>query len=162
MYVGDYRTGPAWGYTIGFDETLNQPEVIVFDVPSRSAAVLFEKVFKELRAGLLILEDGMIWPPGEPHACVWRKVHPSHIDCEEGWFTLALHRRARVTGKRFGLEAFQFVLSDNDGRLPWEVGYDEALRALQPALYLPHDAPAATCGEARPVTPDADRAGQLR
>lgn len=40
------------------------------------------------------------------------------------------------TGMPFEFEAFQLVLSDNDGRLPWDGGYDEDLRPLQPALYL--------------------------
>ncbi|HEY0647892.1 hypothetical protein [Phenylobacterium sp.] len=39
----------------------------------------------------------------------------------------------------FGFNAFQLVLSDNDGRMPWDDGYDERLRPLQPALYLPLD-----------------------
>lgn len=34
-------------------------------------------------------------------------------------------------------EAYQLVLGDADGRLPWEVGYDEHLRPRQRALYEP-------------------------
>jgi hypothetical protein len=46
-------------------------------------------------------------------------------------------RRFASTGMRAGLEAYQFVLSDPDGLLPWEPGYDERLRHLQHALWEP-------------------------
>jgi hypothetical protein len=137
MYVGDYATAPTWAYTIGFDETLDQPEIIVFDAPRRSASALFWRTFEALRSGSLVLEDGAARLDDAGQGAVWRKVHPSHIDCAEGWLAFAQHRRAKVTGKPFGLEAFQYVLPDQDGRMPWDAGYDESLRPLQPALYLP-------------------------
>lgn len=62
-------------------------------------------------------------------------MHPDWIDAPEGWFTFALWRRALRTGKTFGLEAFQLVLSDEAGHFPWDEGYDERLRPLQPALW---------------------------
>lgn len=139
IYVGDYETAPTWVYTLGFDETLNQPEIIVFDLPQTDANRLLWQVFDELRAGLLVLDDGKAWPDGEAHPAVWRKVHPSQIDTAEGWLALAVRRRAQRTGFNFGLEAFQLVLSDEQGRLPWQDGYDERLRPLQPELYLSLD-----------------------
>lgn len=137
IYVGDYHTAPTWTYTIGFEETLGKPEVIVFDVPQDAANALLWEVFTQLKDGRLVLEDGKVWPEGEEKPCAWRKVDPSQIVSEEGWFTLAMMRSLARTGMPFGFEAFQLVLSDNDGRLPWEDGYDERLRGLQPALYLP-------------------------
>ena len=37
----------------------------------------------------------------------------------------------------FAPEAYQFVLPDREGVLPWEPDYDESLRPLQRALYGP-------------------------
>ena len=111
-YVGDYRTAPTWAYTIGFDETLDHPEIVVCDATRPAATRLFWRVFDEVRSGALVIEDGLAWPPEE--------------DC-----------RSARTGFRHGLEAYQFVLSDAEGFLPWEAGYDERLRRLQPALYEP-------------------------
>ncbi|HEY0647891.1 MAG TPA: DUF4262 domain-containing protein [Phenylobacterium sp.] len=65
VYVGDYSTAPTWTYTIGFDETLGQPEVIVFDIPQDSANALLWEVFAQIKDGRLILEDGKVWPEGE-------------------------------------------------------------------------------------------------
>ena len=131
-YVGAYDTPPAWSYTVGFDETLNHPELVVFDLPKKSAVCTLGYFYDEIRAGRVLVEDG-----GDASAsntrCVWRKAHPDQLP---EWLPLALWRRYAVTGKRHGLEAFQLVLSDPDGRLPWEDGYDERLRTLQPALWL--------------------------
>ena len=51
VYVGDYSTAPTWTYTIGFDETLGQPEVIVFDIPQDSANALLWEVFTQIKEG---------------------------------------------------------------------------------------------------------------
>lgn len=137
IYVGDYRSAPTWVYTVGFDETLNQPEVVIFDLPRAAAAEVLWDIFTELKDKALVFEDGKVWRDSEGHPSVWRKVHPSQIDSDENWFGLAVGRRAEVTGQPFGLEVFQLVLSDGEGRLPWADGYDERLRPLQPELYLP-------------------------
>jgi hypothetical protein len=132
VYVGDYAQAPSWVYTVGFQGSLGQPEIIVFDLPRPSAGELVAHVHDELRTGRLVLEDGCEWASASSR-CVWRRVHEDHL---AEWLTLAFVP-AMLAG---GLEAFQLVLSDVEGRLPWEGGYDERLRALQPALYEPADA----------------------
>jgi hypothetical protein len=135
VYVGDYASSPTWAYTIGFDDTLDQPEVIVFDASREGASRLFVEAFNRLKAGTLVFEDWLEWPEDSEGRGVWRKVHPTRFD--EGWLTLAEHRRWKRTGQKRGLEAFQYVLPDHDGRLPWQVGYDEKLRHRQIALWSP-------------------------
>jgi uncharacterized protein DUF4262 len=131
VYVSDYHTAPSWAYTIGFDETLDHPELIAFDLPRAAASELFARSFAAIRERSLMIEDGLQGPFTETR-CVWRKVHPDHL---AEWLTLACIRRFDRTGRRVGLEAYQFVLSDSAGLLPWEAGYDERLRPRQPALY---------------------------
>lgn len=134
VYVGEYRRPPAWAYTIGFDETLDHPEIVLFDVPQASANEVMWRVFSDVKSGALVIEDGLVWPPGDPIRLVWRKVHPWQID---QWLNHACIRRHRRAGKRYGLEAYQLVLPDPQGVLPWEPGYEEDLRPRQPALYEP-------------------------
>ena len=136
IYVGDYQTAPTWTYTLGFRETLGQPEVIVFDIPQDAANGLLWEVFQQLKDGRLVLEDGKVWPEGEERPCVWRKVDQTQIESELGRFTLATMRSIVRTGMPYDFDAYQLVLSDNDGRMPWDEGYDERLRSLQPGLYL--------------------------
>lgn len=138
VYVGDYREAPTWAYTIGLDGTLDHPELVVFDLTREDATEVFWTAIDEIRAGTLKLEDGVAWPAASDAPGVWRKVHPDHVD---EWLPLAGMRRFAKAGKRYGLQAFQFVLSDH-GTMPWEPGYDERLRARQPALYEPTDRPA--------------------
>lgn len=149
MYVGDYRTAPTWSYSIGFSETLDQPEVIIFDLPQEAANALLWEAFSELKDGRLKLEDGKVWAEAGDKPCVWRKVHPSQLESEAGWLTFASLRSLVRRGTPFGLEAFQLVLSDNDGRLPWESGYDERLRPLQPSLYEPLEGEATSLATGR-------------
>jgi hypothetical protein len=137
IYVGDYRTAPTWVYTLGFDETLDQPELVIFDIPQDVANGLLHKAFQDVKAGELVLQDGQSWIIDGQRFGVWRKVHPSQIDGPDLWLAAAVNRREARTGRRFGLEAFQLVVGDENGHMPWDTGYDERLRLRQPALYQP-------------------------
>lgn len=134
-----HEPAPRFLYTVGFDETLNQPELIIFDQPVEAALNEFHTAFQQLQTGDLALEDGMIWSQEGRSRCVARKVHPKQI--AGGWFGLARERRRIVKGDADGLQAFQFVITDKSGFLPWEPGYDESVRKWQPALYEPPQSP---------------------
>lgn len=137
IYVGDYQgPPPSWAYTVGFWESAGSPEIIVFDLPRQAANDLLWNAYTQLRSGDLTIRDGEPWTAENGVSPVWRRVHPSQLDADEGWFALARWYRFRQTG-RDDLEVFQLVLPDNAGALPWQPGYDEQLRPLQPALYLP-------------------------
>jgi hypothetical protein len=129
--------GDRFIYTVGFEETLSHPELIIFDTPYDVAVREFRTAFEGLRHGELRLEDGMVWAEDDQGRCVLRKVHPSQAD--RGWFGLAGERRRGLKGAREGLEGFQFVLADKSGHFPWEPGYDEAVRKFQPTLYEPQE-----------------------
>ena len=137
VYVGDYEQAPTWVYTIGLTETLNQPEVVLFDIPQADANSLLWTVAEALKEGSLTLVDGLPWPEDADSKMIWRKVHPSQIDSPDTWFAAALGRRRNQRKGAGGLEVFQLVLPDREGRSPWDVGYDETVRVRQPALYLP-------------------------
>lgn len=132
--VGAYEAVLTWAYTMGFAETLGQPEMIVFDAPAAVANGLFHRAFEELRSGALTMEDGKAWVVEGDRIGVWRQVHPSRVDADD-WLLATVNRREAQTGER-RLDVFQLVCADPDGRLPWEGGYDESLRPRQPALYL--------------------------
>jgi len=141
IYVGDYHVSPTWAYTIGFHSSLRAPEIVLFDVPKGSANSLFHEVFNDLKAGKITIRDGDSWRPGETeHPVVWRRIHPTRLydnDPEEPWLGLA-EDFARLRHPDLGpIEAFQLVLSDQNGCLPWTPGYDERLRPRQRALWEP-------------------------
>ena len=135
VYVGDYRTSPCWAYSLGFEETLGQPEVVLFDATQEDANALFWWIYKSLEAGELELKDGEAWAPEGEVIGVWREVHPTQVEAPDGWFAAALERRQR-RGATDGFRAFQLVVADPSRKLPWDEGYDERLRLKQPALYM--------------------------
>jgi hypothetical protein len=134
-----HDAAPRFFYSVGFDETLNQPELIVFDQTAEVAVDNFHLAFQGLLAGDLTLDDGMVWAEDGLSRCVLRKVHPGQV--AGGWLGLAQERRRIVKGDADGLQAFQLVASDKSGFLPWEPGYNETVRVWQPALYDPPDEP---------------------
>ena len=70
---------PDWAYSVGFTETLRQPEVIVFGLPVGTAHAILWDVFRTLQAGK-VAEDGQVWPHLlVDHDCVLRRAHPSQI-----------------------------------------------------------------------------------
>jgi hypothetical protein len=146
IYVGDYRSAPTWAYTIGFHASLGAPEVIIFDVPMASANSLFHEIYSDLKAGMLVMRDKEPWRPDEfEHPLVWREVHPSRLydnDPENPWLGLAEDFAMILAPETGPITAFQLVISDPAGRLPWDSRYDERLRPLQRELYLPLDATA--------------------
>ncbi len=138
IYVGDYSTAPTWAYTIGFRRSLKAPEIIVFDIPQASANALFQELFCELKTGELVIRDGERWRPDDG-VLVWRKVHPNRFvdDLEQPWLGLAFDFNLVLSVDPQDFEAYQLVMSDADGNLPWEPGYDERLRTRQRALWEP-------------------------
>ena len=128
----------TWAYTIGFQRSADAPEVIAFDIPQDTANAVFHEVFRQLRAGELVMRDGERWMPDDI-VMTWRKVHPSRFvdDPEQLWFALAhdFHLLLGSSGKEF--EAYQLVIGDGEGHLPWEPGYDETIRCRQRALWEP-------------------------
>lgn len=138
IYVGDYSTAPTWAYTIGYQRSLGAPEIIVFDIPQESANALFFEIFREIQSGDLVIRDGERWRPIDG-VMAWRRVHPSRFvdDPEQPWLGLAVDFGIILGSASQEFEAYQLVLGDAEGHLPWESGYDERLRARQRALWEP-------------------------
>jgi len=141
IYVGDFGSTLTWAYTIGFHAAFGAPEVVVFDLPQASADGTFQEIYKDLKAGRLVMRDGERWRPDElAQPYVWREVHPSRLydnDPEQPWLGLAENLAVILAPEKGPFTAFQLVLPDHDGNMPWEPGYDERLRPLQRELYLP-------------------------
>jgi hypothetical protein len=129
---------PSWVHSVGFQETLGQPEVILFDTPHPQGVTILWQAFEALKAGVLTLADGFtLRLEDADYDFVWRKVHPSQFASGHRWFNLATAPRPSNRDPSGELSAFQLVLCDQQGKLPWDAGYDETARARQPALWLP-------------------------
>jgi hypothetical protein len=58
-------------------------------------------------------------------------------DDGDRWLGIAEAFHTTLQPELGAFEAFQLVLSDNEGHMPWEPGYDTRLHERQPALYQP-------------------------
>lgn len=139
QYVGDYDSYPSWVYTIGFLETLGQPEVTIFDITQADANIVLWAVCHGLQDGATRLLDGEMFRIEDEEVGTFRRVHPGRAYDDEFWLGLAGQRYVRRTGSIEGFDAFQLVLHDPAGRYPWDDGYDDSLLVRQPALWLSAD-----------------------
>ena len=124
-----------WTYTIGFDETLDHPEIVISGHSPRLTDEVLGRVCDAVKNGELAVEDGLRWEPCGYGPYVWRKVNWLRLTDE--WFLMAKYRRWERTGSGAGLRAYQLVLPDVNGLFPWEPGYDEAFGACSPKLWRP-------------------------
>jgi hypothetical protein len=130
-----------FSYSIGFWESANAPEVIMFGASPELGNGLLGEAHRQLKAGELKLADEARWVidwEGGP-ALAWRAVHPSQVRREH--FNIAIWYRERQGHSRYSLEAYQLFVGDQSGVFPWEEGYDLDYRPQQKELYLPYFGP---------------------
>lgn len=123
---------PSFAYSVGFEETVGQPEVIIFGLPNEIMQPMINDALRLCREGLVLQDmvqvDGLL----EGFPCFVRDVIPEKILPE--YFNSAIwYHRAR-TGVPLS-HAVQIVWPDLDGLFPWEEGCDAGVRDWQPALW---------------------------
>ena len=127
---------PGFAYTVGFTETLDAPEFIVFGLEPELMHAMLWSVFRQLKGGRQV-RDGDRWADlVEGHNCIVRAVHPSNI--VRDYFNSAIwyHGDPEVKGP---LQAVQIVWPGAvDGLIPWQSGCARIVRDSQPPLYLPN------------------------
>ena len=127
--------GLEFAYTVGFSETLNSPEFIVFGLNETLRTIVLGEVFRQIQAGKMP-EDGQRWSNLiEGYDCVSRAVHPSNILQEHLNFAIWFWGDPADRGP---LQAFQLVWpSYGSGLFPWEADCPQSVRDQQLPLYLP-------------------------
>lgn len=143
MYVPIDDAG-ALSYSIGFWESVQAPEVVMFGAPLEIANGLIGEAHRQLKDGELTLQDGAIWNLEweDGPRMAWRLVHPSQIRRE--YFNGAIWYREHRGFDRAGLAAYQLFTAGEGGKFPWEDGFDQSYRSVQPELYLPYLGPPET------------------
>lgn len=124
---------PNFAYSIGFKETVGQPEVITFGLSKELMHSMINQTLRECRKGLALTDGAIINGLLEGHQCVARTVHPSQV--VEDYMNSALWYHKARTGKTL-TDVVQIVWPGAaDGLFPWDDGCDAGVIALQPALY---------------------------
>lgn len=120
--------GVGWAFTIGLEETLRHPELVVFGLEPGLAHGLLNRAADAVRRGWRFEPgqryDGLL----EGYACAAREI-------DRRWHSVFLgNAQWHYQGDDF--RALQLFWPDPAKRYPWEEGFAEAWRSDQPLLYL--------------------------
>ena len=125
---------PEFSYSIGFERTTCQPEVLVFALPKSLRLSMINEVRRQIGEDELILSDGIrIADLLDGHICVAREIcDPKVIEDHFGsaiWYN-------RQFGSGEITRAFQLVWPGaRQGLFPWDDGCAQEVIEDQPALY---------------------------
>lgn len=124
---------PAFAYSVGFPQTVGQPEVIVFGLSLRLMQSMINDTLQQCRDGLLLRDWGVVDGLLEDHKCILREVRQEYIVRE--YLNSAMWHHRRTTGAPLGA-VMQLVWPGKiNGLFPWEPGCAEEVRDAQLALY---------------------------
>lgn len=124
---------PSFSYSIGFPETVGQPEVIIFGLDRQVMHFMVNETLRICRMGF-VLEDGVrIGGLLEGFECVAREVAPHNLVPD--YFNSAMWFHRYQTGRDLE-RAVQIVWPGAvDGLFPWDAGSAQTVIDAQPALY---------------------------
>jgi hypothetical protein len=129
---------PIFKYTIGFETSLNMPNLIVFGLRKDIMHAMLWNMFHDLKAGRALTDSAQWHDILDGYTCVTRAVHESQIDA--GWFNYGRWYRRTHAPEAGPYTAFQiFWPGVIDRLLPWEAGSDPAVIKAQPRLDLPRE-----------------------
>ncbi|MDP9144196.1 MAG: DUF4262 domain-containing protein [Actinomycetota bacterium] len=127
--VHEDAEGPGFAYSIGFQRTFGQPEVIVFGQAFAVLHGMLNRVAERMRAGHLHRADESYWGILDDFKCHLLTVPQSTHQDYVGW--------ARWYYKDEPFEVLQCVWPDRQGKFQWEHGASAALAGRQPLLNEP-------------------------
>jgi hypothetical protein len=121
-------TGPEFAYSIGMYLNFGQPEVLIFGLPSDSAQTIINDISDRAK-------DGERFFAGETSDLFLKGYDVTFVEIPfeayQEHFGFAMWFYASLP-KPF--PALQLVWPDRSGKFPWDAGFDESLRSLQPVL----------------------------
>ena len=127
------ETLPTFAYSVGFWETVGQPEVIILGLPSQMGHFAINEVLRQCQAGLQLYDGQRIEGLFEEFdvICVARTVDESNLVPD--YFNSAIWYHSMRRGTPLD-DALQLVWS-YEGFYPWDEGAPTELFEDQPLLY---------------------------
>ena len=123
---------PPFVYTVGLTETWRHPELILVGLPPETGHRVLSNLVSSVRNALVRFDAGSL--PGDLVG-----TDDGHWLLEVGSEHLAhyLPLALRAQEASIPVRALQVVWPDDDGRLPWDAGFDPRFREAQPLLGAP-------------------------
>ena len=132
VHVLEDEAGPGFCYSIGLDDMLGAPELIVFGLKRPVMHAMIWEMTRQIQAGRTISPDAVFNYLIEGFPCIVKPVHPSRRGDYFGYAGWYYHYRRKLG--RF--QAFQiFWPGKLDGLFPWQPGCADEVKAAQPLLY---------------------------
>ena len=119
--------GPPWAYTIGLHRAFRHPEILLFGLPEKSLGAIVTELGRAVRSGRSFQHDSVFRDDSVTHPLVFKRVarlwYPE-ILVNANWFNGGLD-----------YPALQCVWPDEQGRFPWQPGFNRHWLEHQPLLY---------------------------
>ena len=130
LHIAEEGDLPPFSYSIGIEQSLGQPELIVIGLKAGVAHAAINACFDHMKAGTRI-EPGVRVAGllGGGFECLIGAVSPTHFRDYMGW--------ARWLYKDKGFRAQQIIFPNTSGVFPWEAEANDWFRQRQPLLSLP-------------------------
>lgn len=121
---------PPFSYSIGIEQSLGQPELIVVGLKAEVAHAALNECYRQMKAGTRIAPGVRVADLlGGAFTCLIGAVSPTYFRDYMGW-ALWLY-------KDKGFRAQQIIFPNTSGVFPWEAEADDWFRNWQPLLSAP-------------------------
>ncbi|NQX95615.1 MAG: DUF4262 domain-containing protein [Erythrobacter sp.] len=120
-----------FAYSIGFETTLGQPDVLISGLPSSTSKSLINDTLALCREGFELFDFARTDRLIDGYDCVFRSIREDSLPDYFGtafWYY-------RTQTDLLMTRAVQMVWPDRSGTFPWEDSFDESFRAEQDELW---------------------------
>ena len=124
---------PIFGYSVGFPETVDQPEIIIFGLSSELTAWMINETLRQCCTGLELHDGAQVEGLLEGHICVARTVCDEFIVPD--YLNSAIWYHHYRTGEKLDRVVQLVWPGADDGLFPWDPGCKPNVSYWQPALY---------------------------
>ena len=125
--------GPNWSYSIGFAETLGQPDAIVFGLDRNLMHSMLNELYSQGEKGLQFCEGLAVSGLIDGFDCILRTVHPMNIITDYFGSAIWYYRFKQLPEMS---SAYQIVWPGAlGGKFPWELGCAQDIIESQLPLY---------------------------
>lgn len=120
---------PTFTYTVGFFQTEN-PEIIIFGLSPPIAATLLNDLADKIKSGVIAPRDWLVDDTLASMPLTFRAVD---FERASEFITVARAKAREKTGAEPA--CLMIVWPDAEGRFPWDSGFDERFRGIQPDIW---------------------------
>lgn len=117
---------PSFAYTVGLWENYRHPELIGFGIPIELLHLILNKAGELVKSGEIIQSNKQYEDFLEAYLTTFIPVDPRSI---KDYFGAAVERYQSLD-----FPALQFIWPDKNQRFPWDDGFEEKYKILQPLL----------------------------